>query len=79
MSEGISFLNYKKQKNYSTIKPYNVSETGLYCFAGFGCYIWINKYFTSLINIGFEGFHMAPDNLIVNPHGLTLRIACVLE
>jgi hypothetical protein len=78
LSEGISFINYKIEYYPGAGKLYNVSEKGEYLFAGFGCYIRINKYFSSVISIGFKGFHMSLNNLDVNPHGLTLRIGCIL-
>jgi hypothetical protein len=78
LSGGISFINYKKEDYYNPGMPYNVSEKGLYVFAGTGCYIRINKKINSIIVLGFKGFHMSFNNLDVNPHGLTLRIGLII-
>jgi len=78
ISEGISLINYKKEDFYFPGNPYNVSEKGLYVFAGPGCCIRINKRIASTIAVGFKGFHMSFNNLDVNPHGLTFRIGILI-
>jgi hypothetical protein len=78
ISEGISFIKYRIDYNPDIGKIVNVSETGQYFFAGVGCHIRINKYFSSTISLGFKGFNMSLNNLDVNPHGWSLRIGCIL-
>jgi len=72
-SEGISFNNYKKEADNYNGKSYNVSEKGLYVYAGIGVLFKIRKYLKPIIDIGFKGYHMSFNNLDVNPHGLTFR------
>jgi len=74
LSTGISFVTYKKEDYFKPGNPFRVSEKGLYVFSGTGCYIRITKKITSIIVLGFKGFHMSFNNLDVNPHGLTMRI-----
>lgn len=78
ISTGISFAKYTKDDYYKPGNPYNVSEKGLYIFAGTGCHIGITKKISSIIVLGFKGFHMSFNNLDVNPHGLTLRIGLII-
>jgi hypothetical protein len=74
LSAGISFVTYKKEDYFKPGNPFRVSEKGLYVFSGTGCYIRITQKITSIIVLGFKGFHMSFNNLDVNPHGLTMRI-----
>jgi hypothetical protein len=70
LSQGISFVNYRKEDQYRVFKTYHVSEQGYYVYAGLGAYIKITSHIEGIIATGFEGYHMSSNPLEVNPHGI---------
>ncbi len=73
LSQGLSFINYRKEDQQNVFAPYQVSETGYYVYGGGGVWIKIGKYISFQMGVGFKAFHMSTYALEVNPHGLTGR------
>jgi hypothetical protein len=79
LSTGVSFENYKKQKQ----DPYNLppygpitpgSEQGFYLYSGGGLSLRIASHLQAFVDVGFKGYHMSLNDLDINPHGLTTKL-----
>jgi hypothetical protein len=46
-------------------------------YGGYGFQFRINRELSTLLEIGFKGFHMSFNALDVNPHGLTAKAGLV--
>jgi hypothetical protein len=78
LSQGISFVNYKKESQLHLWNPYHVFETGYYMYGGGGVSIKISEHFKYIINCGFKAYHMSFNRLDVNPRGSTLRTGIMI-
>lgn len=73
LSQGMSFINYRKEDQLNVFAPYHVSEKGYYVYGGTGASIKIAGNLSFQIGVGFKAFHISSNVLEVNPHGLTFR------
>ena len=73
LSQGISFVNYKKEIQLHLWNTHHVFETGYSIYGGGGVSVKLSTHVKYILNCGFKSYHMSFNRLDVNPRGSTLR------
>lgn len=79
VSQGVSFVNYRKEDQFKIFTPYMVSEKGYYVYGGAGASVRITKKIDFLFGVGIKSFHLSLNALEVNPHGVSYRFGFGFE
>lgn len=70
---GYTFAGYDEEEDDKPSTRHRVKEGGVYLAGAIGLKYKICKNISSMISVGFKGFHNSFNNLDVNPHGIVMR------